>query len=240
MSDSGWYRAYIRFILYVQIGSDPMIRKILTSLAVLLLLVAAPVTAQAAPGDYVSPGVEVSAPTVFIPGQPFIVSAGGFLPGETVAGTATQVGPDGLRSTAFLAAAKLTVSFSAVVGADGTFSVPVTLPSGGSWIITVIGLTSGKTFTMTISTPPGWEAAPSTTTIAPSTGGQPGVGTSTPGAPTATPVPVEEPATGGLPNTGAGISVAAGLGIGGGALIIGLLLVFFGAKGTFRRRLQTR
>ncbi|RIJ76907.1 hypothetical protein D1871_09805 [Nakamurella silvestris] len=204
----------------------------------LLMLVIAPATANAAP-DYVSPGVEVSAPTTFIPGQPFIVTAGGFLPGETVSGTATQVGPDGLRSTSMLSAAKLSISFSAIVDASGVFSVPVTLPSGGTWIITVIGLTSGKTFTLTISTPPGWSAPPSTTSIAPGpTGGNP---TSAPGATgtSATPVPVEDPDTSGLPNTGAGISVAAGLGIGGGALLVGLLLVFFGAKGTFRRRLQT-
>jgi len=188
-----------------------MLRKIMIAFALAALgLVAASGVATAYPADAV-PAVAVD-DVLFAPGDSVEFSGVGFTPGETVDvqvtyGAGLRAGQVGIAS---LKLAKLTT----VADSLGRFSTPITLTQVGTATITATGLTSGVVLSKTVTITADGLAY---------TGAD---GDDTDGGTTVT--------DDGLAYTGT--SLAGPLAIGGGALVAGLVLLFFGTRMAIRRK----
>lgn len=125
-----------------------MLRRIVIAVFALGAMVAAPMTAAAAPGDYppTAPDLTVSATTV-VAGGSVTIAGENYTPGETINIT-VSTNPNGLHYSvgAFVKAADQTTT----ANAEGSFSATVTLAQVGLTTITAAGASSGKTTSVTV------------------------------------------------------------------------------------------
>ena len=103
--------------------------------------------AMAATYPVLPPAAGVSDGTV-VAGQPFVFTAQGFLPGETVTITITVVTTGAANAGGAAVSAKIPVfqapqTLSATADAQGKISVPLTINEPGTYSITAKGNTSG-------------------------------------------------------------------------------------------------
>ncbi|QCB96549.1 LPXTG cell wall anchor domain-containing protein [Arthrobacter sp. PAMC25564] len=152
------------------------------------------------------------------PGQTFTFSGQGFTPGESIQVTATLTGTPQAIGGSFSGGASMAVpakitlplaplTFTTTADASGNFALPLGLPADGTYTLTAVGLTSGKTVTATVTVD---AAAAGTGTGLANTGGTAG-GTANSG-----------PA---LANTGADTSLVLWSLVGAGALAAGITSV---------------
>lgn len=213
-----------------------MLRKFLLALALALVglfAVAGVASAAPYPGPPNPPGVTVNQ-TIIVNGGVVIFAGGGFTPGETINITIIyNAAPSGLRANAALRlAAKAAESQTTTADASGNFTSGVRLTQAGTATITATGLTSGKTFSTTVTVvAEGGNTSPGTTTVAGQTTAAGEVTTAN-----AAPVTAGADGTGGAGLASTGASVAGPLTIGAAALIAGLSLLFFGTRLAIRRK----
>ena len=204
-----------------------MLKKIgsVVALAVAGLVVAGG-TASAAP-VYVPPGlsvVSINVDQILITGTNFGTEVAA---DQSVTITVSYGGPSGLRGSSGLAAAAAAAStFTYSPDENGNFSVTSNLTQDGDVWVRVVGSPSGDDLTVFLADPPGI----------------PGQGAARAGGKSYGDVSSSGYASGDgksdgysdLANTGA--SITAPLAIGIGALLAGLVLLFFGTRGVLRRK----
>ncbi|HEY5881501.1 MAG TPA: hypothetical protein VIU11_21505 [Nakamurella sp.] len=185
-------------------------------------LVVASGTASAAP-VYVPPGlsaVSINVDQILVTGTNFGDVNG---PDQSVTVTVSYIAPSGLRASAGLAAAAAASTSTVSPDADGNFSVIYDLTQDGDVWVRAVGSPSGDDLTVFLADPPGVPGSGSGTT-----GGK-GYDSGT--------IASSGYASGGysdLATTGANITAPLAIGI--GALLAGLVLLFFGTRGVLRRR----
>lgn len=196
----------------------------IVALAVGWLMVAGG-TASAAP-VYVPPGlsvVSINVDVILIIGTNFGDETSA---DATVTITVSYGGPSGLRGSSGLAAAAAApATFTYSPDANGNFSVTHNLAQDGDVWVRVVGNQGGDDLTVFLADPPGI----------------PGQGAASAGGKSYGDVSSSGYASGDgksgysdLANTGA--SITAPLAIGIGALLAGLVLLFFGTRGVLRRK----
>ena len=204
-----------------------MLRRIASVFAMMsaVILVAAG-TASAAP-VYAPPGlsaVSINVNQIVITGTNYGDESG---PDTSVDITITYGGPSGLRSSAGLSAASAAATLSAEPDADGNWSVTYNLTQDGDLSVRAVGGPSGDDLTVFLADPPG---VPGQTGSAYTGSG------SNSGQNYSSGYASGDVSSGyaGLASTGA--SIGAPLAIGIGALLAGLVLLFFGTRGVLRRK----
>ncbi|WP_420123500.1 hypothetical protein [Nakamurella sp.] len=189
-------------------------------------LIVAAGTAAAAP-VYAPPGlsaVSINVNQIVITGTNYGDESG---PDTSVDITITYGGPSGLRSSAGLSAAGAAATLTAEPDADGNWSVTYNLTQDGDLSVRAVGSPSGDDLTVFLADPPG---------VPGQTGsGYTGSGSGS-GQNYSSGYASGDVSSGyaGLASTGA--SIGAPLAIGIGALLAGLVLLFFGTRGVLRRK----
>lgn len=206
-----------------------MLRRILLALGLALVglfAVSGVASATPYPAPPGPPAVTVNQ-TIIVNGGVVIFAGGGFTPGETINITIVyNAPPSGLRANAALRlAVKAAESQTTTADASGNFSSDVKLTQTGTATITAVGLTSGKTVSLTVTV-----VAPGSSTTSETTTGGGVVTTET----TESLIAGAGTDGSGLASTGASIAVP--LTIGGSALIVGLAFLYFGTRLAIRRK----
>ncbi|GAB4099493.1 peptidase [Sinomonas halotolerans] len=124
------------------------------------IALAGAVPAVAAQYPAPSPSATVSDATV-APGEPFVFSGEGFLPGETIVVTVDAAGGPaaagaGTGGAALSVPAAIIVpaalqTMTTTANAQGEFSVTITLDQPGTYVITGTGQTSGRSVSATVT-----------------------------------------------------------------------------------------
>lgn len=192
-------------------------------------LIVAAGTAAAAP-VYAPPGLSA----VYIENNQIVITGTNFGdesgPDSSVSITVSYGGPSGLRSSAGLSAASAAAAFT-VEPVDGNFSYRYDLTQDGDVYVRAVGSPSGDDLTAVLADPPGVPGQ----TGSGYTGSGSGSGSGS-GQNYSSGYASGDMSSGyaGLAATGA--SIGAPLAIGIGALLAGLVLLFFGTRGVLRRK----
>lgn len=197
------------------------------------------VVAMAATGLIVAAGTAVAAPVyappglsaVYVENNQIVITGTNYGdesgPDTSVAITVSYGGPSGLRSSAGLSSAAAAATVTATPNEDGNFSYKYTLTQDGDVYVRAVGSPSGDDLTVFLADPAGVPGQ----TGSGYTGSGSGSGQSYSSGYASGDV---SSGYAGLASTGA--SIGAPLAIGIGALLAGLVLLFFGTRGVLRRK----
>lgn len=193
-------------------------------------LIVAAGTAAAAP-VYAPPGlsaVSINVNQIVITGTNFGDESG---PDTSVSISVSYGGPSGLRSSAGLSAATAAAAMTATPDADGNWSVTYDLTQDGDVYVTALGSPSGDYLSVFLADPPGVPGQTGSGYTGSGSGSGSGSGQNYSSGYASGDV---SSGYAGLASTGA--SIGAPLAIGIGALLAGLVLLFFGTRGVMRRK----